>query len=455
MSTPLERPDVCPPADEAACPHGGPGCGQCAAARADGSYIYTWPATGVRVELGRFTDKRGELRAEVTVARVLPGGDPELLYEGDFNLLSVTTRAQVVKHCAGQADPEIPWTKLFEHLCFLAKRRFRAGTPALHARDIVEDTRPRFALKPYVEYGRPTVVFGPGASAKTYLGIAAGVSWATCLPVFGEPTDDPLPVLYVDTETDARVWKRRVRAVLAGCGRGDDPDPDLFYRRLYGRLVDSADVLLREAKRLGVRYGILDSLGGAVGGELVDPACVLPCFDVLSRFEMPWLIISHVNAETVKNDGNGHLTPFGSIYVENASGNTFSVRNRSEPGQPVANLWVTHQKVNDGPKVPAHGLSVRFTNDPADPDRTAAVEFAKDDTLAATVFTDKQTLSDRIRFVIEQAPRRAASLHEIKEALPDVAEGSLRGTLSADAQRGRLVVLSRGIYGLASTRETA
>jgi hypothetical protein len=424
-------------------------------ARGDGSFVFTWPTTGVQVEVGRFTDKRGELRAEVTIARVLPGAEPELLYEGDFNLLSVTTRAQVVKHCAAQTDPAIPWTKLFEHLCFLAKRRVRAWTPALHARDIQADTRPRFALRPYVEYGRPTVLFGPGASAKTYLGIAAAVSWATCLPVFGDPTDDPHPVLYVDTETDARAWKRRVQAVLNGFGRGEEPAPDVFYRRLYGRLVDSADVVLREARRLGVRYGVLDSLGGAVGGELVDPAAVLPCFDVLSRFEMPWFLISHVNAETVKHDGNGHLTPFGSIYVENASGNTFSVRNRNEPGQPVANLWVTHQKVNDGPKVPAHGLSVRFTTDQHDPDRTAAVVFDRDDTLGATVFSDKQSLGDRIRFLLEQSPRRAATLQELTEALPDVPAGSLRGTLAAEAQRGKLVTLSRGVYGLASTRETA
>ena len=245
MSTSLERPDICPPEASGPCPHGGPDCGQCATARGDGSFVFTWPATGVRVELGRFTDKRGELRAEVTVARVLPGGEPDLLYEGDFNLLSVTTRTQVVKHCAAQTDPEIPWTKLFEHLCFLSKRRFRSGTPAVHVRDIADDDRPRFALRPYVEYGRPTTLFGPGASLKTYLGVAAAVSWATCLPVFGEPTSDPLPVMYVDTETDERAFKRRVRAVLAGCGSADAPWPDIYYRRLYGRLVDSAETLLR------------------------------------------------------------------------------------------------------------------------------------------------------------------------------------------------------------------
>ena len=176
----------------------------------------------------------------------------------------------------------------------------------IHVRDIADDDRPRFALRPYVEFGRPTVLFGPGASAKTYLGIAAAVSWATCLPVFGEPTTDPMPVLYVDTETDERAFKRRVRAVLARLRPGARaPWPDIYYRRLHGRLTDSAETLLREARRRGCGGAVLDSLGGAVGGELVDPACVLPCFDAQARFEIPWLSISHVNAETVKATATG------------------------------------------------------------------------------------------------------------------------------------------------------
>ena len=219
--------------------------------------------------------------------------------------------------------------------------------------------------------------------------------------------------------------------------------------------MDSAEALLREARRRGCGWRGAGQPGRGGGGELVDPACVLPCFDAQARFEIPWLSISHVNAETVKSDGNGHLTPYGSIYVENTAGNTFSVRNRAEPGQTVANLWLTHQKVNDGARVPAHGISVRFTTDPADPDRTAAVAFASDASLGATVFSDKQSLSDRIRFVLERAPRRAASVQELTEALPDVPAGSVRGTLAADAQRGKVVSISRGVYGLGTTRETA
>lgn len=433
MASDLERPEVTPLPD------------------GETGYVFVWPVTAVKVDLARFSDKRGELRAEATIARTIAGQEPSLLFEGEINLLSVTTRNQTIKYLESrERGADVPWATLLEHLCFLAKRRYRAGTPAIHAREIETDTRPRFALRPYVEYGRPTVLFGPGASTKTYGGVAAACSWATGLPIFGEPMGEALPVMFVDTETDRRGWKRRLLAVMRG--HGIDREPDVYYRRVFGVFADSAGAILAECKRLGVGYLVLDSLGGAVGGELVDPVRIITCFDALARFELPTLIVSHVSADTMRMEGNGHLLPFGTIYTENCAGNTFSLHNRSEQGAPQASVFLRHQKVNDGTKVPDHGYTVAFTNDANDADLTWSVEYQRQDADAPemAVFEDKLPVSDRIlRYLTANG---AEHLKVVAQAL-DLPEAQVNARGRDLLRRGMVVQLQDRRYGVVARQE--
>lgn len=430
MGTDLERPEI---------------------ADIEQGYVFVWPLTAVRIELSRFLDKRGELRAEMTIARTPLGSNERLLHEAELNLLSTTSRNAVVKMLAAQEE-DVNWTKLLEHLCFLAKRRYREGTPAIHCRDIHIDNRPRFALRPYVEYGRPTVLFGPGSSTKTYAGVAAAVSWATGLPIFGEPMADPLPVLFMDYETDQSAFGRRLMAIRRG--HGVEREPDVYYRRLYGPFTESAAAVRAEAKRLGVGYLCLDSLAGAVGGELIDPRFIMPFFDAIARFELPTLIISHVNADTVREreGGNGHLMPFGTVYTENAAGNTWSIRRRSEQGAAIASIFLRHEKVNEGPQQPDHGYGLNFTMCPAYPDVTWSVEYERQDARHLDAFEDKMSVADRIFAYLTR--RGAQHLKPMAEEL-DIPESQVNARARDLIRRGVVIQLQDRRYAVLAQERDA
>lgn len=420
MSTNLEKPDI--------------------ATTGDG-FTFTWPLTGVQVELDNFADKKGELRAEMTVIRALSGQEPKLLCDGEINLLAIPTRERLAKYLEGQ-EHDVPWVKLLEVLCFMARRKHRDGVPAKHVRDITESTLPRFALRPYVEYERPSVLFGPGSSTKTYGGVAAAVTWATRLPIFGEPTGDAGAVLFIDYETHERGWKRRVQAIMRG--HGITEFPEVFYRKLYVPFVDAAPGLLKEAHRLGIKYLVIDSLAAAVGGELVDPRYILPFFTAVGRFELPALVISHISADGVKNENNGHLTPYGSIYTENCCGNTISIRNRSEPGQPVANVFLRNEKVNDGAKFPDHGYMVTFQNEPSDPDLTRSATYDKLSAQNMPAFRDKLPVGQRIMaYLLQTGP---AGLQDIADDL-DLPVNQITARARDLLKRGEIIQFPDKRYG--------
>lgn len=390
-------------------------------------YRYTWPATGVRVELDYFNEAHGDLYAELTFAKLV-GAEPVFLADTRLNITSSDMQSRLAKKIAGK-HPGVEWDDLLGVLCFLAKNQYRNGDPPIDLMAQDPPARKRWVVKPYWEASRPTTLFGPGGSNKTYIGDAWAVSLATTAPIVGIPAaDQRIKTLLVDYESDDSVHYERVLAIQRGHGLPDNLDGWIFYDHPGVPLVNCARRLRRFIAERGIGAVIIDSLSLACGGDLEESRAILQTFAAAISLGVPFVFLSHVTKagiETAKGGAN-RLSPFGSIYTENQSGNTWSVVRDGDEGAELGHLALVHEKTN-WKYQKRHGYKVLIENNPGDPDELQACTFSPEQLGDAGYFTEKQTLTQRCLAVLS---RGEATTEALYEAIPDATPGSIRGTLA-------------------------
>ena len=424
MAPPLERPDT---------------------ARIGDAYRYTWPTTGVRVELDRLQENRDGLVAEATIARLV-GAQPHLLHDARLNLLSTQTKAGLVRALEKQAQ-DVDWQNVVETFCFLAKRTFRDGDPALDLMAEPPPPRPRWLLKPYLEHAGPTTLFGPGGSGKTYLVDAMAVTLATGRSLLGFPSE-PVKVLLLDYEADRATHYQRIQAVQLGHNRTEDLDGLIFYRSMSAPLYAAAPGLRRQVADLGIGVVFTDSLSLACGGDLKESSDVLRCFAAARSMGVPHLFIAHVTKEQVRSTeegGSRRMSPFGTIYTENQSRNTWSVQRSGEEGDDEGHVALVHEKTNNGRFQKRHAYRVRFTPDPQDEDAVAAVEYRPVDLASVPAFSERVPLTDRLLAELRDGGKDLEALYA---QVPDQPQNKIRATLSYLGKQGKVVRLDPRRYGL-------
>ena len=92
------------------------------------------------------------------------------------------------------------------------------------------------------------------------------------------------------------------------------PVPTIHYFRCDRPLVDEADRLLREARRLGLDYMVYDSAGFGCPGPPEAAEHALSYFRALRQIGVGAHVLAHVN----KSD-SGDQKPFGSTYWHNSA----------------------------------------------------------------------------------------------------------------------------------------
>ncbi len=170
-----------------------------------------WPDVGIRIEFEDFSHYSQGLWADITVANITDGV-ATLLHASRLNVLSVPNRNQVGM-ALGKRGIRVDWGVILEQACFRAIERYREGEPAYDLREVNPFERPRWFLKPYVEHSGPTVLFAPGGTGKTYLAEAMAVTASSGRNILGFLNGPPVPVLYLDWETDRYTHKERTAAI--------------------------------------------------------------------------------------------------------------------------------------------------------------------------------------------------------------------------------------------------
>lgn len=125
-----------------------------------------------------------------------------------------------------------------------------------------------YLIENLLPLGELTVLLADQGSSKSYLLLYL----LTCIAldlgsIFGRPNACG-PVMFLDTETSAEAHRRRLERIARGMNLVRLPD--ILYRRLTGRLIDSERQIRAEVARIKPVALGLDSLTYASGGNLND-----------------------------------------------------------------------------------------------------------------------------------------------------------------------------------------
>ncbi|MDP3766949.1 MAG: AAA family ATPase, partial [Dehalococcoidia bacterium] len=318
-------------------------------ARREGdSFLYLWHALGLGIAFDQLQEDRWGLYGEMQVrtTQVMPAtGRPGHVYQSRFNLSSGPDRDKLAVTLSKRDDRK-PWRDLIEIACTETLRLYREGEPIVDLRD-TKVTPQKHLIERLLPLGETSVLYGDGASAKSFLALACGVAARTGIPIGPFRATQQAGVLYLDWETTAEEQRERLGRICAGLGV---EVPMIHYRPMWRALAEDSQYLRTEVDKLGVGLVIVDSIAPAVGGD-VDSAGVISFFNGLRSFgsEVTRLVLSHVSKQ-VREQEHGLGDPFGSVFVLNFARSAWAVQRTTEAGGEAIEVGLFHRKVNRGPQ---------------------------------------------------------------------------------------------------------
>lgn len=399
----------------------------------------------VRLEFDAFMDSNRYTTADCTVVSIAVE-KPRLLKNGRIALMDVNMRSLWVRNLQ-VAAPVVLWAELMESACYLAHEFYKTGENTIDLRN-TQPRATRWLLYPYLEYGGPTTIYGPGGTGKTYSVIAKAMTIASGMNIIGKMKEKPGPVIALDWETDEFTWAERMRAVAHGAGL--DELPPVHYRHMSTPLVAQKDSLRKEIKVAGYIAGFIDSLGAACGGDLVSSKEILACFAAIRELGIPFMVVSHVNMNNVVNPGE-KMYPFGSVYTINASRNLWSLSAEGDQEDDTLprNVLYKHEKTNNGRYQRRHAIVSTFVNeeDSDGEDRVVSVTYRREDNvLSIPTVSARAPLSERIHEVLQKGATHEELLAESLEEAPR----EIRQALASLLHQQRVLRLPDGRWGLAA-----
>jgi hypothetical protein len=321
-------------------------------------YRFAWPEEGVQIDVTRLDESKTGLFCELDVS-VTPYG---VVRQGRFNLSAPNTRAQWKRDLEGRYD-DIDWYAALEAVCQLTVKHWREGEPAVDLREVDLRARPRWLYAPYVEHGGPSIFFADGGSGKSMLALALAVSISTGRPLLGGElacVEKPVPVLYLDWETDSQTHAARLRAICAGADPPIETLPPIFYQRMSTSLVEGAASVRRRLGELSAGFVIVDSIGPARGGVTGDGSSeTIRLHNAGRGFNVPWIGVDHIT----KSKEGDKTKPFGSVYEHNLARLTWSVEKAPDSSEGKLIIALTNHKANNGRLVPRRGYNVTIEED--------------------------------------------------------------------------------------------
>jgi hypothetical protein len=278
-----------------------------------------------------------------------------------FNLLATRGRNEISKRIEDLHLPfEVNWTDLIEQVCSETIERVRLGEPVKEIQINSDDEllTPNFILEPFITEGIPTILFGEKGIRKS--GLSLLFSACLNLPWYDNPlgfttTKVQNKTLILDWETEEAAVKYEAQRLARGM---QIPSFPLYYRRCGLPLADDLEQIQERIEKTNAKVIIIDSLGGAAGGELNKPDVALRFFSALRKLK----ITSFIIAQTSKNPETNKSTIFGSTYFQYYARSIFEiVRVGEDIGSDIMHVAIFHRAANLVKRHPAIGFSFTFS----------------------------------------------------------------------------------------------
>ena len=261
-----------------------------------GVHLFTYPDQDVHVRVDRINSTRNNISGHITI-----GVGDKFAFSSTVRLNDQRDKRQAVQAC-DERHPDITkdvWDLIIEEVCLHVDKHAYTGSAPVTLADVEISDKDTYLLYPLVLAGsQGTMVFAHGGSLKSYLAAYTAVKAAT---------EKNLNVLVLDWETYDQEWAMRLHHICSGLGFDSIPR-NITYRTQASSLADSGDVVHELIANCNADLLIVDSLMGALQGQLVESGPAAMFFETLRSFGIPALIIHHVNAEG---------TAYGGVYLHN------------------------------------------------------------------------------------------------------------------------------------------
>jgi hypothetical protein len=143
--------------------------------------------------------------------------------------------------------------------------------------------------------------------------------------------------------------------------RGHFGDTQLPLEYLPGvlPLSDDVDRVLAKVIEKDIGLLVIDSLGGAAGGDLNSAESALRFYGALRRLGVTTLVIAHTSKDSIQRDKSIYGSTFFNAYARS----TWECeRTNSGEFTPIVETALINRKQNDGPRQEAIGLKFTFVD---------------------------------------------------------------------------------------------
>jgi hypothetical protein len=395
--------------------------------------------------LERLHETRDELRAEVVVESTIAG---RVVGPVRLNILSSESQTRFANACATRVNgmDKERWHAIVVQACAVVAKQFREPSPTLNlATDVDTSGGVEYLVPLVMPLGETIVLYGDGESAKSLLALRIGVSVALgqILP-WGERPKKRCPVLYLDWETNPKTVATRLRRLSMGMRTGT---PGILYRQCFRGLEDELPSIREEIDRRGIGLVIVDSIGYAATGSLVEDDTARRATNALRQMSPATrLVVAHVSAEGARQT-SGTASPFGSRFFWNGMRSGLELRRAEENSrQDEIRVGLFHRKANDGEHHGPIGMDVMFDGP------LGAIEFVEGDIFEAPDLAARTPLSTQLRRLLRKGE---ATLSDLADQLDGTSEDTIGRTLRRMGDVVKLDDQGRGrgrtaTYGLAT-----
>jgi hypothetical protein len=391
----------------------------------DDRYRFSLPAIGVVFEVDRLRRDHNELIGELSVCCGLPGartiGNDGSLSIADFNFSSARARSDRAKLLAGRANTrDLDWIALVEEFCQRTLEADRTGQPAVDLRTLpapgAEDALHVEGL--YLLRRHPTILFGDGGAAKSYLG----------LYLAGRLVERGERVALFDWELAGEDHRERLGRLFP------DGMPRILYARCERPLVYEVDRLRRIVREGGIGYSVFDSVAFACDGPPEAAETAGRYFRAVRQIGGGSLHIAHVS-----KGENADQKPFGSAFWHNGARSTWYAQLADgSTDSDILHLGLFNRKANLGRLRAPVGFTVTFTED-----RTT---FRRADVADTPDLALKLTVRQRMAALLRKGAMMPEAIAEEIEAEAETVKRTVRRykNLFVMIPDGRVGLLEKG-----------
>lgn len=318
--------------------------------------IVTWPGTDYRIRLTDIHQGDHGVYAQIWIERAhSKNGSRPVIYWSELALGSGDRREAVARTVSNQTNltPE-QWSGRLTQACTLTVMKFREGEEVVAAHDIDPPEAPAYFLYPLLPLNETSILFGQGSAGKSWFATAIALS-AAAGQTMCKGVQPPVncPVLYLDWETSAAEFGRRLTWLADGMGVGM-PD-EVYYRHCSRPIASELGQIQLMIHDRGVEFLVVDSLSMAVGGDLTNAADAREAMEALASLrDVTVLALAHVTKERIK-EGRGPGSAYGSVMFTNQGRSDWEIisgEQHEAESTTYMNLGLFQRKTNFRPSDP-------------------------------------------------------------------------------------------------------